>query len=140
MDFLARREHSFCELELKLRIKFPHQQRTKITEIVTTLRSENLQSDTRFVESYCRYRKGKGFGYKHIKSNLSVKRVAADEINKQLCPDDPDWVKIAANVLRRKMKAGNTTGIEKPEIYKLTRFMENRGFSVSQIKDAFKLL
>ena len=140
MDFLARREHSFCELELKLRIKFPHHQRTKIREIVADLRAENLQSDSRFVESYCRYRKGKGFGYKHIKSNLSLKRVATDEINKQLCPDDPDWVEIAANVLRRKMKAENTTGIEKSEIYKLTRFMENRGFSVSQIKDAFKLL
>ena len=140
MDFLARREHSFCELELKLRIKFPHHQSTKIREIVAALRTENLQSDSRFVESYCRYRKGKGFGYKHIKSNLSIKRVATDEINKQLCPDDPDWVNIATDVLRRKMKAKNTTGIEKSEIYKLTRFMENRGFSVSQIKDAFKLL
>ena len=140
MDFLARREHSFCELELKLRIKFPHHQSTKIREIVAALRTENLQSDSRFVESYCRYRKGKGFGYKHIKSNLSLKRVATDEINKQLCPDDPDWVNIATDVLRRKMKAKNTTGIEKSEIYKLTRFMENRGFSVSQIKDAFKLL
>ena len=140
MDYLARRELAFRELELKLRINFPNYQESKVKDVVTALQRENLQSDKRFVESYCRYRKGKGFGYKHIRNILSLKRIAADEINNQLCPEDPDWVNIATNVLRRKMRAKSPIKIEKPEVHKLTRFMKNRGFSASQIKEAFKLL
>jgi len=45
MDFLARREHSFYELQQKLAKKFPDAPTERIDQVLETLKGENLQSD-----------------------------------------------------------------------------------------------
>jgi SOS response regulatory protein OraA/RecX len=61
MDCLARREHSFYELQQKLTKKFPDTDPELLHTIADKLRVEGLQSDARFAESYVRYRKSRGF-------------------------------------------------------------------------------
>ena len=75
LDYLARREYSFYELNKKLYSKFPTFEVGIILDVVRALRAENLQSDERFVESYSRYRKSRGFGYKHIRHSLCQKKI-----------------------------------------------------------------
>ena len=49
MNLLARREHGFNELVLKLSQRFP---KDRAVEQVDRLQKEGLQSDDRFVESF----------------------------------------------------------------------------------------
>ena len=90
LDYLARREYSFYELNKKLYSKFPTFEVGIILDVVRALRAENLQSDERFVESYSRYRKSRGFGYKHIRHSLCQKKVEHHVIEQYLVADDPE--------------------------------------------------
>ncbi len=136
IDCLARREHSFYELKLKLLTKFPHLKPDPIHKVVHLLRMENLQNDERFVESYSKYRKGLGFGYRHIRHALRLKRVENLKINKYLVSDDPEWVELAINVIRKKRGERGSLGMNSLERSKIIRFMEGRGFFISQINQA----
>ena len=140
IDCLARREHSFYELKQKLFTKFPHLKPGPIHKVVHSLRMENLQNDERFVESYSRYRKGLGFGYRHIRHALRLKRVENQEINKYLVSDDPEWVELAINVIRKKRGERESLVMNSVERSKIIRFMEGRGFSISQIHQAIEFL
>ena len=57
MEFLARREHSVHELRQKLLKKFSDATESVVNVVLDQLEKDNLQSDTRFAESYSRYRK-----------------------------------------------------------------------------------
>ena len=139
LNYLARREYSFFELKQKLHIKFLIFKVNSIHDVVCALRAENLQSDERFVESYSRYRKCRGFGYKHIKHSLCRKKIEQCEIDKQMAPDDPEWVEIAVNVIRKKRSGRESSHIDISERSKIARFMEGRGFMPYQIQKAIDL-
>ena len=139
LDYLARREYSFFELKQKLQMKFPIFEGNAIHDVVCALRTENLQSDERFVESYSRSRKCRGFGYKHIQHSLCRKKIKQCEIDKQLAPDDPEWIEIAVNVIGKKRSGCESDHIDMFERSKITRFMEGRGFMPYQIKKAIDL-
>ena len=139
LNYLARREYSFFELKQKLRTKFPKFDVNTIHHVVCALRSENLQSDDRFVESYSRNRKCRGFGYKHIQHSLCRKKIEQCKIDKQLAPDDPEWVEIAVNVIRKKRSGRKAYHIDIYERSKIIRFMEGRGFMIHQIQKAIEL-
>ena len=139
LDYLARREHSFFELKHKLHMKFPILEDKSIHDVVCALRAQNLQSDERFVESYSRSRKGRGFGYKHIQRSLCQKRIEQCEIDKQLAPDDPEWVEIAVKVIGKRRSGRESDHIDIFERSKITRFMEGRGFMLHQIQKAIDL-
>ena len=139
LDYLARREYSFCELKQKLNAKFPTFKIESIHDIVCALREENLQSDERFVESYSRYRKSQGFGYKHIQHSLCRKKIEKWKIAEHLVVDDPEWIEIAVKVVRIKRFGRKYDDIDIFERSKITRFMEGRGFFTHQIQKAIDL-
>ncbi|MEQ8955770.1 MAG: regulatory protein RecX [Gammaproteobacteria bacterium] len=134
MDVLARREHSFYELQQKLGKKFPDTDPALINEVLKQLGQENLQSDARFAESYVRYRKSRGFGYHHIRIDLATRRVAEELINQVLFEDDEDWRAMAVTL------TANRTDPESPLLFgskahrRLLRFLESRGFPRSVIR------
>ena len=140
MDYLARREHSFYELKQKLHVKFPRLKPEIIHDTVHALRVENLQNDERFVESYSRYRKGLGFGYRHIRHSLKLRKVENEQVDRHLASDDPEWITLAVNVIQKKRGERNSVEMNSLERLKITRFMESRGFSFSQIHQAIDLL
>jgi len=139
LDYLARREYSFYELTQKLYSRFPTFEVEVILDVVRALRAENLQSDERFVESYSRYRKSRGFGYKHIRHSLCQKKVDSHMIDQYLVADDPEWVQIAIKVVKKKSSGCKYDNMDIFEISKITRFMEARGFMPRQIQKAIDL-
>ena len=139
LDYLARREYSFYELKQKLYTKFPTFEVELIHDVVGALRAENLQSDERFVESYSRYRKSRGFGYKHIRRSLCQKKIEHHKIDQYLVVDDPEWVEIAVKVVKKKSSERKYDNIDIFERSKITRFMEGRGFMPRQIQTAIDL-
>ncbi|MEX2469011.1 MAG: regulatory protein RecX [Pseudohongiellaceae bacterium] len=134
MDALARREHSSFELRQKLRQKFPDQSLELIEAVLTQLQEENLQSDVRFVDSYVRYRKARGFGYLHIKSDLSGRGVSGELIETYLIPDDEDWLYIAGELVERRLGEGGRMPFASKTHRKLLRFLESRGFTNAQVR------
>ena len=139
LDYLARREYSFYELKQKLYSKFPTFEVEIILDVVNALRAENLQSDERFVESYSRYRKSRGFGYKHIRRSLCEKKVDHHIIDQHLVADNPEWVQIALKVVEKKSSGRKYDNMDIFERSKIKRFMEGRGFMPRQIKKAIDL-
>ena len=136
MNYLARREHSTFELHEKLLNKYPKLTIKELDIALNQLQNENLLSDERFTESYIRYRKGKGFGYKHIKAELGLRRVDPIIINKYLFIDDDDWEKIASDLVSKKVRYQHQTQYGSKLHKKIIRFMESRGFTLHEIKKA----
>ncbi|MBS25053.1 MAG: hypothetical protein CMQ28_05360 [Gammaproteobacteria bacterium] len=136
MNYLARREHSTFELHEKLLKKYPKLAIKELDLALNQLQKENLLSDERFTESYIRYRKGKGFGYKHIKAELGARRVDPIIIAKYLFIDDDDWEKIALDLVSKKVRYQDQTQYGSKLHQKIIRFMESRGFTVHEIKKA----
>tara|TARA_B110000444_G_scaffold230578_1_gene237919 strand:+ start:1002 stop:1430 length:429 start_codon:yes stop_codon:yes gene_type:complete len=138
MDYLARREHSFFELTQKLGKKFPETDKALLLEILEALRSENLQSDGRFAESYIRYRKSRGFAYLHIKADLAGRRVSDSLIAKHLLIDDEDWQLQAEQLVAKKLHHQESPSLGSKLHRKLTRFMGSRGFASAEIRKALE--
>jgi len=138
MDYLARREHSLFELMQKLSKKFPETDKELLLEVLETLKSENLQSDERFTESYVRYRKSRGFAYLHIKGDLSSRRVSDSLITKHLLVDDEDWQLTANELVVKKLRHHESPSFGSKLHRKLTRFLESRGFASTEIRKALE--
>lgn len=136
MDCLARREHSFFELKQKLQNKFPDKSPEEIQHELGRLREENLQSDTRFVESFVRYRKSRGFGYLAIRDGLRSKFVAEALIDRYLFADDEDWRFILEAIISRRLTGRNDLQFGSREHLRMMRFLQGRGFSLTQIQNS----
>ena len=136
MDCLARREHSFFELTQKLQKKFPDTEQGLLVEVLEALQAESLQSDERFAESYARYRTSRGFGYLHIKSDLSSRRVSDSLIHKYLIPDADHWQVTADELTAKKLHGDTSLAYGSKQHRKLLRFLESRGFTPIQIRRA----
>lgn len=138
MDYLARREHSLFELLQKLGKKFPETDAELLCEVLETLKSENLQSDERFTESYVRYRKSRGFAYLHIKADLAGRRVSDSLITKHLLVDDEHWQVTADQLVAKKLRHQESPCFGSKLHRKLTRFLESRGFASLEIRRALE--
>lgn len=138
MDCLARREHSFHELQEKLRNKCPGAGMTEIRDALTRLRDENLQSDERFAEAYVRYRQNRGYGYLHIRQELQRRGIPEMLIARMLDPEDERWELILNDlVLRRSFPAISIVPGGR-EYQRLARFLQGRGFRDGEIRLALK--
>jgi regulatory protein len=140
MDFLARREHSFHELQHKLHRKFPDSPAAQLDDVLQCLADEGLQSDDRFTESWVRYRQGRGFGYHHIRSDLCARGLSNTTIDRYLFDDDDAWLNSARDLVRKRLRSLNTEIIEfgsKPH-RKLLKFLESRGFGHREIRQALE--
>ena len=138
MDFLARREHSAHELKQKLLQKFPNAAESIINFTLDQLKKDNLQSDTRFAESYSRYRKNRGFGFLLIKRELTIRKVALNIVEKYVFPDDDAWVESATRILSKPRNIGAATATGSKEHLKLLRHLRSRGFLAGQIDAAVR--
>lgn len=133
MDLLARREHSFCELKRKLNDRLEIEGDWKITAVLERLREQGLQSDSRFVENYVRYRSCKGFGYLHIKQDLQARGVDSALIDCFLNPQEQFWREQLERLVSKKLPANDTIVFAGKGHRRLVRFLRSRGFESEAI-------
>ena len=119
------REHSQLQLKQKLMAKgFLF---ADIEPVLMHLAAQNWQSDSRFAQSYSRYRVNKGYGEVFIRYQLTQKGVASAIINNALAEIDVDWFGLLTQVYQKKY--GNTPIFSRQEQIKRQRFLMQRGFT-----------
>lgn len=134
IQLLARREHSRAELLRKLS---PHGCIEDIEFVLAELQRHNLQSDTRFAESYVRSH-GERFGVAKLRHTLRSKGIAGEVVEAELGSGDlADESARARAVWARKFAAVPADG---KEWAKQARFLQSRGFSTDVIRRVLKEL
>lgn len=135
IDLLARREHSFAELERKLGSRFEAQ---TLAEALDALRAEGLQSDARFALSFVRQRMRRGMGPARIRSELQQRGVSgADAVHAlEAAPDaeGTSWPDLARSAQLKKF--GTLEPGDDRQRARVGRFLEQRGFSVAEDAEA----
>ena len=137
MDLLARREHSRLELYQKLKKK--QFEPSIINAELDKLSTEDLQSDERFAEAFLRSRIEKGKGPNAILSELlqrGVDELLASNILDSIT--EGQWCEMAYQTMNKKL--GNESELDYDKQLKLMKFLNNRGFTRSQIERAKNLL
>ena len=130
MDLLSRREHSRRELKQKLRKRFDDE--TLIEDQLDRLSDENLQSDSRYAESFLRQRMGRGQGPVRIRQEMRQKGISDAEIAMAMEEESPDWFALAEDCYRRKF--GDYSPQDIQEKAKRSRFMQYRGFALDHFQ------
>lgn len=124
MDLLARREHSYQELQRKLCVRFAD------VELVRTeldrLRDERLQSDERFAEAFLHSRAQRLYGPLRIRLELRERGVAEPIIVKVMQDSEIDWQGNLQMLVRSKF--GRAAPADLKEKAKRLRFLQYRGF------------
>ena len=133
LRLLSRREHSRFELATKL------SQRgfckTEVNDVIIECQRLGLQSDERFVESFCSHRIRQGYGPLRIREELKSKQIASELIDEALCQEEDNWVSHANTVWLKKY--GQQDDIPFNELLKQQRFMSYRGFPSDVIAKVF---
>jgi len=124
MDLLARREHSYQELQRKLCARFDDAERVRIE--IDRLRDERLQNDQRFAEAYLHSRAQRLYGPLRIRIELRERGIADALVARVMQESDIDWQANLEALIRSKF------GCEAPgdfkEKAKRLRFLQYRGF------------
>lgn len=130
MDYLARREHCYVELEKKLQLK--QYDSDEIAQALQRLAQDGLLSDQRFCEQRIDYRVQQGYGPRWIQQELAQKGVEHAIIADGLALLSAQWRDIAKNAwLRRFGEQPN----DAKAYQKQYRFLLNRGFEPEHIRD-----
>lgn len=134
MKLLAQREHSRYELQSKLRVRKYDDE--IIEQVLHELIQDNLQSDTRFAQSYTQMKIRHGFGPVRIRQELRDRGIDNELIEQCLAIDLDEWV-CAVNEVRCKK-----FGVDLPQDFvgraRQMRFLQYRGFTTEQIKQGIK--
>ncbi len=125
LNLLARREHSWVELQRKLASRFSDQE--VIEQQIQLLITDNLQSDERFVEVFVRSRFNKGHGPMKIKAALQEKGVDVYMVEQALAGEQLDWFSSLQQLSEKKY--GDYPPVDEKERAKRLRFFQSRGFS-----------
>ena len=104
LGLLARREHSARELKAKLAAR--GHDAAESAAAIERLRESDYQSDDRFAASIARQRVAQGYGPRRVAAELKSHGLADAAIRAVLADLAPDWVEIAAGLLRRRVGAG----------------------------------
>ncbi len=134
MDLLARREHSVYELTRKLKQR--DFENDEIDAAIAALLQDNLQSDSRFIESIVNYRINAGFGPIKIRYELRQKGVSEGLVDDYFSGLDIDWQSSMAG--QRIKKFGDSLPVDYKEKMKQARFLQNRGFSPESVMRLFR--
>ena len=126
MDLLARREHSRRELKQKLKKRFADEE--MIEAQLDRLTEENLQSDTRYAESFLRQRINRGHGPMRIRQEMRQKGISDEEIARAMEEESPDWFALAEDTYLRKF--GELPPEDIKDKARRSRFMQYRGFAL----------
>jgi len=132
---LAKREHSYHELNAKLKERFPDFDHGLIEGVLARLVEDGQLSDQRFTESYIRMRWRKSFGPQRIARELRERGVCAALITDGLTCDEYDWYASAQEA--RVKKFGDGESIDFKVRMKQQSFLHYRGFDHEQIHHAF---
>jgi regulatory protein len=130
MDLLARREHSHLELERKLEARgFAGE---LVAEVLESLEQDGLLSDARFAQSFIAARYAKGQGPIRIRRDLAERGVEPQSA--WFDSEDFDWAGLARETRRRRF--GSAAPADLKDKARQMRFLEYRGFSHDQIRQA----
>lgn len=132
--FLAVREHSCKELVAKMSNKGFHID--VVQAVIDKLQLENLQNDERFAESFVRLWSSKGKGPIKIRLELEQHGLSSQQIDYAFSQEPIDWLQKVELVWQKKFNYQPKTQEEKAKQF---RFLQNRGFSTSQIASVIKL-
>ncbi len=132
VDLLSRREHSLFELKRKLVSRSFDV--SEISEVLSGLRDEGLQSDARFSEAYVYSRTQKGYGPLSIQADLKQRGIDDVLLEEFLDFQSSGWNQRVIDAQKKRF------GSIPPENYKdyakQVRFLQYRGFTADQIKKA----
>jgi len=132
LSWLARREYGRQELIRKLVQRGCAEE--DATRIVAALTAEGLVSDERFIEALLHVRRVRGYGPLYIRRELEEKGIARGTIERWLDAGSRDWVEDVKRV--HKKKFGGKQPADLAERAKRTRFLQSRGFTHEQIRQA----
>jgi regulatory protein len=124
LRLLSRREHGAQELADKLAQK--GYESTEIVDSIKECQRLGLQSDLRFVESFCRARIRQGSGPLKISQELQTKHIDRTLIANALAQEQDNWLSYALAVWHKKYK--DRVDIPFEELQKRQRFLLYRGF------------
>ncbi len=134
MDLLSRREHSTYDLTLQLKKR--NFDMDEITAALDRLQRENLQSDSRFIESIVNSRVNAGFGPVKIKYELRQKGIGVERVDDYFSGITVEWEQLMA--AQRSKKFGQDIPVDYREKMKQARFLQNRGFSAESVMRLFR--
>jgi regulatory protein len=136
LNLLARREHSSKELRLKLL----HRGFTAETAatVLTGLAAEDLLSETRYAETYTRFRADKGYGPLRIYHELRERGVDKEIIDQILDQHADIWSVNLEHAHNKRF--GSALPVDVAERLPRQRFLQQRGFTSEQIKQFFEQL
>lgn len=97
---------------------------------------EGLLSHFRFVESYVRMRREKGYGPTRIQAELQARGITEEAIEEHLDFADNAWLTVIRTVWHKKFK-GQLPRDFKTRAYQM-RFLQYRGFTPEQINTIFQ--
>ena len=128
---LAMREHSRLELKNKL-TKKDYAENVDLDKLLDELEENNYLNEERFVESFIRYRSGRGQGINKISNELKQRGINNVQINIALQEAEIDWLQLAKEQREKKF------GLQKPGDFKekarQIRFLSGRGFDFDVIR------
>jgi regulatory protein len=134
MDLLARREHS--EQELRQKLETREYDADEIEDALHALKSDGLQSDLRFSESYVNHRVNAGLGPTKIRSELRQKGISDELADEFLGPFSDCWEAMMRE--QRVKKFGEDIPDDYNARMKQARFLQNRGFSPESVMRLFR--
>ena len=131
LKILASREHSRWELRRKLSTKKIN--RELIEAVLGQLVEEGAQDDRRYAESYIRVRSKRGYGPVKIGQELKERGVEKTIVADKIMKSKLDWNQLAHLAHFKKFKSLPATACERSD---QTRFLQYRGFTLEQIRNA----
>jgi regulatory protein len=132
LSWLARREYGRRELIDKLVQRGCGEEAA--TQVVAALTTEGLVSDERFIETLLHVRRVRGYGPLYIRRELEEKGIDRSTIERWLDVGSRDWIEDVRRV--NKKKFGGKQPVSLAERAKQTRFLQYRGFTHEQIRQA----
>lgn len=129
---LAKRDYTKKELFNKLKIL--EYSAVEIEEALNQASEQGFINDHRFIENYIRRRIIRGYGPLRIQIELEEKGIDTNDIL-ECISDQMFWETLAEKV--RKKRFGETIPEDFTEKAKQMRFLQYRGFTKEQIREAF---
>ncbi len=103
-----------------------------IQSVIQTLIDDKLLSNSRFVEHYIAYRRNRGYGPLHIRSELISRGINKEMIEKHLFINDNVWLELIKEVWVKRFK--NQIPIDFKARMQQMRYLQQRGFTQEQIE------
>jgi len=133
LRLLARREHSRQELLAKLALR--GFDRDDALPVIDELAEHGWQDDSRYAESYARFRIQKGYGPIRVSYELKQNGIAAFDLESIVQEEAGSWMALLEQVYSKKYS--HDTVLERNEWAKRSRFLLHRGFSGAMISALF---